>query len=391
MTDRAPRLLILISDTGGGHRSAAEAIAEAITHLYGDAIQTEIADALAHHTPFPLNRLGLLYAPVVRHAPGLWQLLWRLTDDPRRARALFVALRPWVEPKLRGLFLATQPDAVVSAHPAFNHLGLWTLRRMGRRTPFVTVVTDLVRAHPFWLCPAIDLCLAPTEKARQDALRAGLPPEKTKVVGLPVSLKFARCRPEKQPARARLGLRPDLPLVLLMGGGEGVGRIYEVARAVAGARLAAQMVIVAGRNEKLRRRLEAVAWEIPTRITGFVTNMPEWMAAADVLITKAGPGVLSEAFIAGLPLILSGAIPGQETPNVAYAATQGAAVAETDPLRIAGWLARRLQPGDETLARMAAAARRLARPEAALQIARQVVALLPSPLAEGTNSERPQI
>jgi len=377
MTGCRKKLLILMSNTGGGHRSVAEAIAEATTDLYGDVVQTEIVDALAHHTPFPLNRVDRLYAPVVGHAPWLWQLLWRLTDSPRRARRFFAALRPWVGPTWRRLFLASQPDAVVSVHPALNHLGVWTLRQMGWQIPFVTVVTDLVRAHPFWLCPEVDLCLTPTKAARQDAVRAGVPPEKTQVTGLPVSLKFCQGRPDKQLARARLGLCPERAVVLLMGGGEGVGRLYKVARAVAEARLPAQMVVITGRNETLRRRLAATGWEIPARIVGFVANVPQWMAAADVLVTKAGPGVISEAFVAGLPLVLSGAIPGQEVPNVDYVVARGAGIAETDPVRIAAWLAQRLRPGDEMLAHMAAAARRLARPEAAVRVARQVAALLP--------------
>lgn len=382
MTDLVPRLLILMSDTGGGHRSAAQAIAETTAHLYGHTIQTQIADALAHHTPFPWNRIGRLYAPAVGGSARLWRLLWRLTDSPRRTRWLFAALYPWLEPGLRRLFLAAQPDIIVSVHPAFNHLSVWTLRRMGRPTPFITVVTDLVRAHPLWLCPQVDLCLVPTQAARQDALRAGLSPDKTRVAGLPVSLKFSQPQPPRPQARAALGLRPDAPLVLLMGGGEGVGRLDQIARAIAGARLPAQMAIVAGRNEKLRRRLEAVAWEIPTHVTGFVTNVPQWLAAADVLITKAGPGILSEAFITGLPLVLSGAIPGQETPNVGYVVRHGAGIAETEPARIANWLAQRLRPGDETLACMAGAARRLARPDAARHIAQQIAALLPRRLQE---------
>ncbi|UCC63167.1 MAG: galactosyldiacylglycerol synthase, partial [Anaerolineae bacterium] len=340
-------------------------------------VQTTVADALAHHMPFPWSQIGHLYAPVVNHAAWLWRLLWWLTDSPRRTHRLFLAWRPWRGPKLRQLFLAVGPDAVISVHPTCNHLGVWTLRQMGWQTPFVTVVTDLVRAHPLWLCPQASLCLTATEEARQDALRAGLSPEKTHVVGLPVSLRFARCLPDGHSIRASLGMRSDLPIVLLMGGGEGVGRLHEVARGIAQARLPAQLVVVTGRNETLRRRLEAIAWEIPTRIEGFVDNVPEWMAAADVLVTKAGPGLLSEAFIAGLPLVLNGAIPGQEVPNVDYVVARGAGIAEANPACIAEWLAERLRPDDETLARMALAARRLARPDAAPQIARKVIALLP--------------
>ena len=102
MTGHGPKvnrkLLILMSDTGGGHRSAAEAIAEAMAHLYGDTVHTTITDALAHHTPFPWNQVGHLYAPVVTHAVWLWRLLWWLTDSPQRTRWLFTALRPWVGP-----------------------------------------------------------------------------------------------------------------------------------------------------------------------------------------------------------------------------------------------------------------------------------------------------
>jgi 1,2-diacylglycerol 3-beta-galactosyltransferase len=388
MTAEARRLLILMADTGGGHRSAAEAIAEAVAHLYGDAFEVEIVDALANHLPFPLNRLGRLYAPLVRRAPRLWRWLWRLTDNPQRTRRFFALLHRWIAPSLRRLLLAARPDAVVSVHPTFNHLTLWTLRRMGWPTPMATVVTDLVRAHPFWLCPQVDLCLTPTEPARQDALRAGVSPERVKTVGLPVSLAFRRRELNGRGARERLGLPPHLPLILLMGGGEGVGRLYEVARCVARTRLPAQMAVIAGRNRKLRRQLDAVAWEIPTRVAGFVDNVPQWMAAADVLVTKAGLGVLSEAFIAGLPLVLSGAIPGQEAPNVGYVVAQGAGMAETDPARIAGWLAERLSPGDEGLARMASAARRLARPDAALEVARRIVDLIPETdraIASGVN------
>ncbi len=380
MTQRPSRLLILMSDTGGGHRSAAEAIAEASAHLYGAACQVQIADALAHHTPFPWNHAGRLYTPAVSGSARAWRLLWRLTDSPRRTRWLFAALYPWLAPGLRRLFLAAQPDAVVSVHPAFNHLGVWTLRQMGQRTPFITVVTDLVRAHPLWLCPQVDFCFTATEETRQDALHAGLPAHKTRVVGLPVSGKFCKISPNRPQARVSLGLHPDRPLILLMGGGEGVGRLYQIAAAIAEACPAAQMAVIAGRNEKLRRRLATERWPIPTHVVGFVTNVPQWMAAADVLVSKAGPGVMSEAFIVGLPLVLYGAIPGQEAPNVSYVVEHGAGVFETEPARIAAWLAQRLQADDETLARMSVAARRLARPEAALQIARQIAALLPGRL-----------
>ncbi|MCA9975497.1 MAG: glycosyltransferase, partial [Anaerolineales bacterium] len=94
--------------------------------------------------------------------------------------------------------------------------------------------------------------------------------------------------------------------------------MYDIAREIAQRVPQAQLIVVAGRNKELKQRLENVAWEIPAHIFGFVHNMPELMGAADILITKGGPGTISEAFIAGLPVIISGYIPGQEAGNVQY-------------------------------------------------------------------------
>jgi 1,2-diacylglycerol 3-beta-galactosyltransferase len=136
------------------------------------------------------------------------------------------------------------------------------------------------------------------------------------------------------------------------------------------------LAVVTGHNPALRRRLEGVVWEIPTRIYGFVDNMPELMSASDVLVTKAGPGTLAEAFIAGLPVIISSYIPGQEEGNVKYVLEQEAGAYATDPAEIArivrGWL----EPGNKDLERIVANASALARPDAALIIAQRLYALL---------------
>jgi len=132
---------------------------------------------------------------------------------------------------------------------------------------------------------------------------------------------------------------------------------------------------VAGRNESLRRRLESVAWEIPTAVFGFVDNMPELMAASDAIITKAGPATISEAIACGLPIIISGAIPYQEDLNAAYILETGVGQLADDPGEIVSLLQEWLQPGNEKLSRMTRNARRLARPETALEVARLIAEL----------------
>ena len=366
------KILIVMSDTGGGHRSAAEAIAEAAHQLYGEACRVEIADPWANHTPFPINHLGQLYGPLVNRGAILWKLIFRSTSNRRGMSLLVKIFWPMVRKSLKDFLRQSNPDVIVSVHPILTYFSIRALQEANLRIPFVTVVTDLVSLHPLWLCPETDSCLVPTEPARDSALASGLPLEKVKVVGLPVGLKFARGVGEKEALRDKLGLERDRLTILVVGGGEGIGKVYKIARAIAKARVNAQLVVVAGRNKRLRRRLEKVDWEIPTTVFGFVTNMPELMGASDVIVTKAGPATISEALIIGLPILLSGFIPGQEEGNVEYVIDRGVGTLAERPQLIAATLAQWFQPENETLTHMAQKAQRLGRPQATLDIAAEI-------------------
>jgi 1,2-diacylglycerol 3-beta-galactosyltransferase len=366
------KILIVMSDTGGGHRSAAEAIAEAAQQLYGEACRVEIADPWADHTPFPVNRLGQLYGPLVNRGIIFWKLIFRLTSNRRVMSLLVNMFWPVVRKSLKDFLRKSNPDVIVSVHPILTYFSIRAIQEANLRISFVTVVTDLVNPHPFWFWPETDSCLVPTEPARRRALASGLPPEKVKVVGLPIGLKFASGVGEKEALRDKLGLERDRPTILIVGGGEGMGKVYKIARAIAKARVNAQLVVVAGRNKRLRRRLEKVDWEIPTTVFGFVTNMPELMGASNVIVTKAGPATISEALIIGLPILLSGFIPGQEEANVEYVIDRGVGTLAERPQLIAATLAQWFQSENKTLTHIAQKAQRLGRPQAALDIAAEI-------------------
>jgi 1,2-diacylglycerol 3-beta-galactosyltransferase len=154
-----------------------------------------------------------------------------------------------------------------------------------------------------------------------------------------------------------------------------MGRVFEMARAIDATCPDVELAVVAGRNRRLHERLLGADWRQPAHVYGFVHHtreMPHLMSAADLLITKAGPGTLHEAFLAGLPLILSGAVPGQEEGNVRLVVEGGAGVWAPEP-RDAAALVRRWREGEAgVLARMAACSRALARPAAADAVAQEV-------------------
>ena len=363
------RVLILMSDTGGGHRSAAEAIADAFARELPGRYQVTLLDGIARTAVFPFNHTAEWYLPFTTYAEFAWRLLFYSTNNPVMARALLLLIDLLAERGLRRLLREQSPDLVVSVHPVFNTMPYRALRSIGSRAPFVTVVTDLFSAHGLWFNPKADLTLVPTDGAREVGLRWGMSSDKLRVVGLPVSLKYLDDGRNQREYRVQLGLDPDCTTALLVGGGEGMGHLYEIARAIDAARLPLQLIVIAGRNRKLYDQLRASKWQMSISIQGFVTNMPEWMRASDVIITKAGPGTISEALACGLPIVLSGFLPGQEEGNVTFVQENGAGALREQPDEIGRTLREWLTPGNDTLARCAARARQLARPRAALEIA----------------------
>jgi hypothetical protein len=201
------------------------------------------------------------------------------------------------------------------------------------------------------------------------------------MLGMPIDPKFAR-QPQdtREERRARLGLDPDKPVVLVVGGGEGAGGLAEAAVALGSARLPAQLVVVTGRNQQLRATLErqTARFKTPMRVEGFVHNMPDFMWAADVIVTKAGPGSISEAMACELPIVLTGAVPGQEEGNIDYVLDNGLGELATTPGELVATLRALLTPNNPSLEVMRERVRALNHPTASYDIGKLILSYLPS-------------
>jgi 1,2-diacylglycerol 3-beta-galactosyltransferase len=364
-----PKILFLFSDTGGGHRSAAEAIIAALEKYFGDEVSTKMVDIFHEYAPPPFHRAGDIYTKVVR-VPKAWGLGYRLSDGHKRAHLLTTSLWPYVRRSARQLVNQNPSDLIVSVHPLANAPVLSAFG--GDRPPFVTVVTDLVTTHALWYHRKADLCLVPTPQAYIKALESGLDPDRVKVVGLPVAEKFCELVGEPRELRLHLGWPLDRPVILLVGGGDGMGPIKSTARIIADSGLPVTLVVIAGRNQALKASLEAESWPLPVFIYGFVKEIPQFMLASDILVTKAGPGTITEAFNVGLPLILYSRLPGQEDGNVSYVLSEGAGVWAPNPDLIVSALKNWIEH-PEKRKQAAEASQRLARPQAAHDIARILV------------------
>ncbi len=366
------RVLFLFSDTGGGHRAAAEAIRDALVLRRSGEVRVEMVDVFRHYSPFPFKYMPEMYPWVINRSKSSWGMGYRLTNTEQSAKLLSRGMYVSIEKGLRRMFHEHPSDVVVSVHSVLTRPSMEALMHFEKRPPFITVVTDLVSTHMFWYDRRVDRCLVPTRAAFEYGLEGGLRPDQMRVTGLPVHPLFAQQLKDKLSARQELGWDAQLPTILMVGGGEGMGPIYRTARMLNEQHLKCQLVIIAGRNELLREQLEADSWNQPTHIYPFVKNMPVLMAGADILLTKAGPATISEACIAGLPLILYDAIPGQETGNVEFVVKNGAGVFAPTSEEVLTTVKRWLAEGSEGLKRRSENARRLGRPNAVWDIADEV-------------------
>lgn len=364
-TPKKPHIVFYFSDTGGGHRSAAEAIIEAINSEYRDQVTTEMVDFFKDYAPLPFNYAGEMYPYMVK-SPKLWSASFHATDGRARARMITTTMWPIARQAAKTLVKSHPADLIVTVHPFANTFALKALGT--QRPPFINVVTDMVTTHALWYDNRADLILVPTETARQRALKYRMPSEKLRVVGLPVADRYCQPLVKKSTLRRKLGWPVNKPVVLLVGGGEGMGPLAKTAAEIDASGLDVAQVIVCGRNQRLKADLEAQRWENPTCIYGFVREMPDFMRAADFIVTKAGPGTIAEALNAQLPIILYSKLPGQEDGNVSFVEEEGAGVWAPRPIDVVRALTRWISRPEERK-KVIENCRRAGRPEAARTIA----------------------
>jgi 1,2-diacylglycerol 3-beta-galactosyltransferase len=311
------RVLLLTADTGGGHRAATEALREEFIHRYSEQVTSVVLDPMTGPTaPRLVAGLARLYGPLVRYAPWLWGLFFHGTDVGPVRRMMTTLITRALRRPLGEAVERHDPDVIVVLHPLLLAPAIAARRGHGARV--VTLVTDLGHPHSSWWHPDADQVIAYSG--------TGVYP-----FGLPLRRQFtdAGVRPDRDAARRRLGLDADRFVVMVSGGGEGARGTERWACALATGPADVDVVVVCGRNVRLRQRLARLAPPEGRRlvVTGFVDDMAAHMSAADLLVTKAGPGIIAEAAVLGLPLLVAGHIPGQEAGNREHVVRTGAGIA----------------------------------------------------------------
>ncbi len=366
------RCLIITSDAGFGHRSAALSVAKALEVLYPGQVEILVTNPIQEsNTPTVMKPIEKGYDRSVRFSPGLYRLSYEVSDSRLVSEVVEGALALMLQRIMADTIREFKPDVILNTNEMFNTPIGRVLQETGARTPSFTVVTDLADVHSLWFSPEPDRFFIANEWVKVKALESGVPEGKLVTSGIPVSPDFSLNQVEKQALRGSLGLDPHR-LTLLFVGSNRVSNLQDYLQVLESFPTPVQAVVIAGGNDELYKKLVDSHFDFPVEVRNFEKNVPQWMMASDILVTKAGGLIVSEGLAAGLPILLIDYLPGQEEGNVRFLLSHqaGAFVQNVGEFRamIDYWL----QEDASRLSQVARASASLGHPEAAMTVARAI-------------------
>jgi processive 1,2-diacylglycerol beta-glucosyltransferase len=368
-------ILILSASVGAGHMRAAQAVELATRQLDPQANVKNI-DILTLTNAAFRRVYGKAYLDLVNLAPHVLGYVYDLLDKPRSPKSKRDRLRLAVEKvnlkKFCEMMEAGNWDIVVNTHflPAEIIASLRRDRKLS--VPQITVTTDF-ETHRLWVNQPCERYTTATEEGAAYLRHWGVPSESIVATGIPIHPVFSQPKDRAQ-CLTRQGLIGDRPVVLQLAGGFGVGPIERLFRGLLEIEISLEIAVVAGRNEQVKRELEQI--KPPNRhrvkVLGFTDQMDELMAAADVVVSKPGGLTTSEVLARGAAMAIVNPIPGQESRNSDYLLENGAAIKINNVATLALKLTQLLR-NPQRLESIKSGSRRIARPQAAFDVARMAL------------------
>ena len=368
----SPRsLLILTSDAGFGHRSAAYAIQDALVDLYGEKVNPVIANPTdTEYTPELLAELEQGYDEMVVETPELYRLSYHALDVPLISDVVRAIVGRMYRQSLQKLIEDVCPRGIITTYPFHADSVAAVLSDMKYTCPLAVVITDITDVQSLWYSQAATMHYVPTTTIRDQAIENKIPPTRIKITGLPVNPAIAMEKRTIQEVRDELGWNRGLPTCLVVASPrtKEMDKITELLLHVPKLQVAA----VCGGNSQLHAQLLKLTDSDNFYLYDWVDNMPQLMKGADFVVSKAGGLIVSESLACGKPLILSEALPGQETGNKTYIVENQAGAWAPGPLEVLTTAISFLKDNRAILKTYQKNARSLGKPEAAFDIARSL-------------------
>ncbi len=363
------KILILTVAHGAAHTRAARAIEQALT-VTQPGLTVKVVDALAQSAGW-FRRYYNSYEIPLRYWPALWRWIESLQQSSKSTGPGWL-YRHGAKPLFQ--FIEGFGPAIVVA----TEVGLCELASIYKRrypAAFRLVAVELMDFYPAWAQPEVDLYLTSHPDLGAELAAAGAPPEKIVSVGQPIDPLFLSL-PQPGEARSRLGMADDVPLLLVLFGGEGYGKPRKIVQQLKRVSLPLQTVFIAGRNQRLEWQLKRLCQDLPrSRALGWVNNLHEWMSAADLMLGKPGGSTVAEGFACGLPMVAFDPLPGNEERTCRWIEKWRAGLWARKADELAPAIETLLTTTEE-LAALRARAQALGRPRAAYDAAEAILKLI---------------
>lgn len=354
-----------------GHHRASLAIEKALKFLEP---RTEILNINSFNYTNPILEkiINKTYLGVIKRMPGVWEYLYDNPKVVRNTQGLKDLIHRFNSRKLESLLKEFKPDAIVCTQAFPCGMVADYKKTFGLDVPLFGVLTDYL-PHSYWFYDEVDYYIVASSLTKQKFLENGIPPKKIKTFGIPIDPKFTERQDRKRIAK-KLNLDLSTPTILIMGGGQGLGPIKKIIRSLNDVQFPLQLIVVAGTNRSLSRWLKKIKSIHTKKIISFeyVENIDELMEVSTILITKAGGLTIAEALVKGLAIIIVNPIPGQESNNTKFILRKGIALKAEGEGSVVG-LVNKLLHKPQRLKSISCAAKRFAKPNAAIDTARLIL------------------
>lgn len=357
------RVLVLSASVGAGHLRAGEALAAAGQDSQLEVVHQDVLELM----PRPFQKLYRdAYLDMVGRAPQIFGWLYELTDKPFQEDILRQAFEEASAGKFYDFVDKFDPDLALCTHFLPSSL-IHKRRKKGKFAhTLATVVTDF-DVHGMWLATPSDHYFVAVPEARAYLKTFGISGRAVSVTGIPTHPVFSQAMDRAEVA-ARLGLRSDLPTLLISTGGFGVGSVGQILEALRELTTPVQIVAACGRNDELRQKLQQqFEGQQNLHIIGFTKAFDEYMTCADLMLGKPGGLTTWESFVKGLAWVVINPIPGQEERNTYHLLEEGVGIWAYQARTLAFKVDHMLKESGR-LEKMRQNSLRLARPRAAPEI-----------------------
>ncbi|AZR72023.1 hypothetical protein BBF96_00535 [Anoxybacter fermentans] len=369
------KVMILTASTGGGHNSAARAIATAFKE---EGCEGVIIDGIRTVSPLLDKIISEGYENSAKYTPRTYGKLYKLTDTPYLNQEHATIINSLLKNKIKQLIDEHKPDLIVGTHP-FPLMAAARLKEIGKiDIPIMAVLTDYT-THASWVKPGIDAYVVAADDLKYLLEEEGADISQVYPFGIPVNPDFLKPR-DLDKVRQELKLK-DKFTILLMGGSFGAGNMKDFLCELAELKGDFQIVAVTGRNSALKEKLDQVVkkrdLEENVRVLGYTRLVSELMSIANVLVTKPGGLTTTEALLKQIPIVIPFFIPGQEEENVDFLLNHGLAfkTSRKYSLKI---IVQSLMDNPERLKEMSERMRRYAKPNAARDLAQLGIKMIKS-------------